>query len=132
MKDRKHNKICSRFYICIAVDRSLVSYNVSRETLVSIYTGSLLPQLPRISLQIYISAMKRYGMRQPLQEFEKFLEMFWLCYAWKITLFERQRVCDFLRMYLTDRLSHRTTERRSRCHMPYLVPLREIKICNLK
>ena len=71
--------------------------------------------------------MKRYGMRQPLQEFEKFLEMFWLCYAWKITLFERQRVCDFLRMYLTDRLSHRTTERRSRCHMPYLAPLREIK-----
>ena len=50
----------------------------------------------------------------------------------KITLFERQRVCDFLRMYLTDRLSHRTTERRSRCHMPYLIPLREIKICNLK
>ena len=114
MKDRKHNKICSRFYICIAVDRSLVSYNVSRETLVNGYTGSLSPQLPRISLQIYISAMKRYGMRQPLQEFEKFLEMFWLCYAWKITLFERQRVCDFLRMYLTDRLSHRTTERRSR------------------
>ena len=114
MKDRKHNKICSRFYICIAVDRSLVSYNVPRETLVSVYTGSLSPQLPGISLQIYISAMKRYGMRQPLQEFEKFLEMFWLCYAWKITLFERQRVCDFLRMYLTDRLSHRTTERRSR------------------
>lgn len=50
----------------------------------------------------------------------------------KITLFERQRVCDFLRMYLTDRLSHRTTERRSRCHMPYRVPLREIKTCNLK
>ena len=132
MKDRKHNKICSRFYICIAVDRSLVSYNVSRETLVSVYTGSLPPQLPGISLQSYISAMKRYGMRQPLQEFEKFLEMFWLCYAWEITLFERQRVCDFLCMYLTDRLSHRTTERRSRCHMPYLIPLREIKICNLK
>ena len=69
--------------------------------------------------------MKRYGMRQPLQEFEKFLEMFWLCYAWKITLFERQRVCDFLRMYLTDRLSHRTTERRSRCRIPYLIQLRE-------
>lgn len=50
----------------------------------------------------------------------------------KITLFERQRVCDFLRMYLTDRLSHRTTERQSRWHMPYLVPLREIKTCNLK
>lgn len=50
----------------------------------------------------------------------------------KITLFERQRVCDFLRMYLTDRLSHRTIERRSRCHMPYLIQLREIKICNLK
>ena len=132
MKDRKHNKICSRFYICIAVDRSLVSYNVSRETLVSVYTGSLSPQLPGISLQIYISAMKRYGMRQPLQEFEKFLEMFWLCYAWKITLFERQRVCDFLRMYLTDRLSHRTTERRSRCRIPYLIQLREIKTCNLK
>ena len=132
MKDRKHNKICSRFYICIAVDRSLVSYNVSRETLVNGYTGSLSPQLPRISLQIYISAMKRYGMRQPLQEFEKFLEMFWLCYAWKITLFERQRVCDFLCMYLTDRLSHRTTERRSRCRIPYLIQLREIKICNLK
>ena len=132
MKDRKHNKICSRFYICIAVDRSLVSYNVSRETLVSVYTGSLSPQLPGISLQIYISAMKRYGMRQPLQEFEKFLEMFWLCYAWKITLFERQRVCDFLCMYLTDRLSHRTTERRSRCRIPYLIQLREIKICNLK
>ena len=91
-----------------------MSYNVSRETLVSVYTGSLSPQLPGISLQIYISAMKRYGMRQPLQEFEKFLEMFWLYYAWEITLFERQRVCDFLRMYLTDRLSHRTTERRSR------------------
>ena len=132
MKDRKHNKICSRFYICIAVDRSLVSYNVSRETLVSVYTGSLSPQLPGISLQIYISAMKRYGMRQPLQEFEKFLEMFWLCYAWKITLFERQRVCDFLCMYLTDRLSHRTTERRSRCRIPYLIQLREIKTCNLK
>ena len=132
MKDRKHNKICSRFYICIAVDRSLVSYNVSRETLVSVYTGSLSPQLPGISLQIYISVMKRYGTRQPLQEFEKFLEMFWLCYAWKITLFERQRVCDFLCMYLTDRLSHRTTERRSRCHIPYLIQLREIKICNLK
>ena len=109
-----------------------MSYNVSRETLVSVYTGSLPPQLPRISLQIYISAMKRYGMRQPLQEFEKFLEMFWLCYAWEITLFERQRVCDFLHMYLTDRLSHRTTERQSRWHMPYLVPLREIKTCNLK
>ena len=132
MKDRKHNKICSRFYICIAVDRSLVSYNVSRETLVSVYTGSLPPQLPGISLQIYISAMKRYGMRQPLQEFEKFLEMFWLCYAWKITLFERQRVCDFLRMYLTDRLSHRTTERRSRCRTSYLIQLHEIKTCNLK
>ena len=132
MKDRKHNKICSRFYICIAVDRSLVSYNVSRETLVSVYTGSLSPQLPGISLQIYISAMKRYGMRQPLQEFEKFLEMFWLYYAWGITLFERQRVCDFLRMYLTDRLSHRTTERRSRCRTSYLIPLREIKTCNLK
>ena len=132
MKDRKHNKICSRFYICIAVDRSLVSYNVSRETLVSVYTGSLSPQLPGISLQIYISAMKRYGMRQPLQEFEKFLEMFWLCYAWKITLFELQRVCDFLRMYLTDRLSHRTIERRSRCRIPYLIQLREIKTCNLK
>ena len=78
-----------------------------------------------ISLHAYISAMKRYGVRQPLQEFEKFLEMFWLCYAWKITLFERQRVCDFLRMYLTDRLSHRTTERRSRCRMPYLIQLRE-------
>ena len=50
----------------------------------------------------------------------------------KITLFERQRVCDFLHMYLTDRLSHRTTERQSRWHMPYLVPLREIKTCNLK
>ena len=132
MKDRKHNKICSRFYICIAVDRSLVSYNVSGETLVSVYTGSLSPQLPGISLQIYISAMKRYGMRQPLQEFEKFLEMFWLCYAWKITLFERQRVCDFLRMYLTDRLSHRTIERRSRCRTSYLIQLREIKICHLK
>ena len=34
-----------------------------------------------ISLHAYISAMKRYGVRQPLQEFEKFLEMFWLCYA---------------------------------------------------
>ena len=71
--------------------------------------------------------MKRYGMRKPLQEFEKFLGMFWLCYAWKITLFERQQVCDFLRMYLTDRLSHRTTERRSRCRMPYLIQLRDIK-----
>ena len=50
----------------------------------------------------------------------------------KITLFERQRVCDFQRMRLTDRLSHRTTERQSRWHMPYLVPLREIKTCNLK
>ena len=109
-----------------------MSYNVSRETLVSVYIGSLSPQLPGISLQIYISVMKRYGTRQPLQEFEKFLEMFWLCYAWEITLFERQRVCDFLHMYLTDRLSHRTTERQSRWHMPYLVPLREIKTCNLK
>ena len=71
--------------------------------------------------------MKRYGMWQPLQEFEKFLEMFWLCCAWEITLFERQRVCDFLCMYLTDRLSHRTAERRSRCRMPYLIQLREIK-----
>ena len=54
------------------------------------YTGSLPPtQLPGILLQSYISAMKRYGMRQLPQEFEKFLEMFWLCYAWKITLFER-------------------------------------------
>ena len=34
-----------------------------------------------ISLHAYISAMKRYGVRQPLQEFEKFLEMFWLCYV---------------------------------------------------
>lgn len=50
----------------------------------------------------------------------------------KITLFERQRVCDFLHMYLTDRLSHRTTERRSRCRTSYLIPLREIKTCNLK
>ena len=59
----------------------LYSWNISRETLVSVYTGSLPSQLPGIPLQIYISAMKRYGMRQPLQEFEKFLEMFWLCYA---------------------------------------------------
>ena len=44
----------------------------------------------------------------------------------KITLFERQRVCDFLRMHLTDRLSHRTTERRSRCHTPYFIQLRKI------
>ena len=49
--------------------------------------------------------------------------MFWLCCAWEITLFERQRVCDFLRMHLTDRLSHRTAERRSRCRMPYLIQL---------
>ena len=70
--------------------------------------------------------MKRYGVRQPLQEFEKFLEMFCLCCVWEITLFERQRVCDFLRMRLTDRLSHRTAERRSRCPVPYLIQLREI------
>jgi hypothetical protein len=30
-------------------------------------------------------------------------------------------------MRLTDRLSHRTAERRSRCLMPYLIQLREIK-----
>ena len=73
-----------------------------------------------------MSAMKRYGVRQPLQEFEKFLEMFWLFCAWEITLFERQQVCDFQRMRLTDRLSHRTAERRSRCPVPYLIQLREI------
>ena len=44
----------------------------------------------------------------------------------KITLSERQRVCDFPRMRLTDRLSHRTAERRSRCPVPYLIQLREI------
>ena len=53
--------------------------------------------------------------------------MFWLFCAWEITLFERQRVCDFPRMRLTDRLSHRTAERRSRCPVPYLIQLRDIK-----
>ena len=59
MKDRKHNKICSRFYICIAVDRSLVSYNVSREILVNGYTGSLLPTAASyFTTNLYISNEK--------------------------------------------------------------------------
>ena len=75
MKDRKHNKICSRFYICIAVDRSLVSYNVSRETLVSVYTGSLLPTATRhFTTNLYISNEKIWyattsaGVREVLRD----------------------------------------------------------------
>ena len=75
MKDRKHNKICSRFYICIAVDRSLVSYNVSRETLVSVYTGSLLSTAASyFTTNLYISNEKIWyattsaGVREVLRD----------------------------------------------------------------
>ena len=48
-------------------------------------------------------------MRQPLQEFEKFLEMFWLCCAWEITLFERQRVLGFFQRFQQNPCSLRST-----------------------
>ena len=76
MKDRKHNKICSKFYICIAVDRSLVSYNVSRETLVNGYTSKHYPPTAAayFTTNLYISNEKIWyattfaGVREVLRD----------------------------------------------------------------
>ena len=58
--------------------------------------------------------MKRYGVRSTSAGVREVLRDVLAVLYVKNHMFERQRVRGFPRMQLTDRLSHRTTERRSR------------------
>ena len=75
MKDRKHNKICSRFYICFAVDLWCLT-RVSRETLVNGYTSKHYPPTAAsyFTTNLYISNEKIWyattsaGVREVLRD----------------------------------------------------------------